>query len=70
MSVNFSHCNASWSYTDFAKFRQMIAEQVGIPLKEMIGHGGGKGWDMYWHDPICLFFKFTRRRREFNANRK
>jgi len=37
MGLDFSHCNASWSYDGFDRFRQKLAKEVGIDLDSMEG---------------------------------
>ena len=31
MGIDFSHCEAHWAYSGFARIRQRLAEQVGLP---------------------------------------
>lgn len=45
MGVDFSHCDAHWSYSGFNFFRTKIAKDIGIDLKSMIGYGGDTIWD-------------------------
>lgn len=40
MGLNFSHCEAWWSYSAFHKFRKRLAEEIGIDLEQMEGFGG------------------------------
>lgn len=37
MGLNFSHCEAQWSYSGFHCFRKRLAKEVGIDLDEMQG---------------------------------
>lgn len=30
MGIDFSHCDASWAYSGFARFRDKLAAQVGL----------------------------------------
>lgn len=34
-----------WTYSGFMRFREKLAEQIGINLKDMKGFGGEKSWD-------------------------
>ncbi|MDA8205200.1 MAG: hypothetical protein M0Z36_03960 [Thermaerobacter sp.] len=51
MGLDFSHCDASWSYTNFHEFRSELAEMVGIDLSTMEGFGGTRSFDEL-HDDI------------------
>ena len=51
MGLDFSHCDAHWSYGGFHAFRCRIADEIGINLDEMEGFGGSKSWDEV-NDPI------------------
>lgn len=42
----------SWSYGGFGRFREKIAEDIGIILHEMEGFGGIKPWKDPEDDPI------------------
>jgi hypothetical protein len=44
MGIDFTHCDAHWSYGGFNRFRFRIAQSVGIDLGEMQGFGGSKPW--------------------------
>lgn len=37
MGIDFSHCEAHWSYSGFGHFRKMVAETAGIKLSDMYG---------------------------------
>jgi len=37
MGLDFSHCNAHWSYSGFSKFRARIAKEIRITLGKMEG---------------------------------
>lgn len=37
MGIDFSHCNAHWSYGNFHNFRRKLASQIGINLDLMDG---------------------------------
>jgi len=37
MGIDFSHCNARWSYGGFNSFRQRLAKEIGMNLEEMDG---------------------------------
>lgn len=55
MGIQFSHCDASWSYGGFDRFRHHLAEQIGIDLDKMQGFNhrriGVIPWDQV-NDPI------------------
>lgn len=44
MGLNFSHSDAQWSYSGFARFRERLAQEIGLELKKMQGFGGTKLW--------------------------
>jgi hypothetical protein len=35
MGLNFTQCNAQWSYSGFMDFRIKLAKEIGINLREM-----------------------------------
>ena len=37
MGLDFSHCEAHWSYSGFNRFRARLAKEIGIVLEEMRG---------------------------------
>lgn len=37
MGLDFSHCNAQWSYSGFNTFRRMVAKSCGFCLDDMEG---------------------------------
>jgi hypothetical protein len=37
MGLDFSHTNAQWSYSGFMRFRERLAEEIGIDLNKMEG---------------------------------
>ena len=45
MGLNFSHTEASWSYSGFDKFRHRLAQEVEIDLDMMDGFGGDIPFD-------------------------
>jgi hypothetical protein len=51
MGLDFSHCDAYWSYSGFNRFRERLANQIGFSLGEMVGFGGKREWDTV-HDDI------------------
>ena len=52
MGVEFSHCDAHWSYGGFHAFRAELAAMVGISdLSTMEGFGGARSFDTL-HDDI------------------
>jgi len=45
MGLDFSHCDAHWSYLGFHRFRRRIAKAIGVDLDEMSIFGSeGKPW--------------------------
>ncbi|MFT8709786.1 MAG: hypothetical protein ABF820_10185 [Sporolactobacillus sp.] len=40
LGLNFSHCDAHWSYGLFHQFREMLASAIGMDLNQMEGFGG------------------------------
>jgi len=40
MGLNFSHCEARWSYSGFNRFRDRLANELGFSIYEMRGFGG------------------------------
>lgn len=51
MGLDFSHCDAHWSYSGFHRFRCKLAKEIGIDLDSMKGFGGKISWDKI-KDPI------------------
>lgn len=51
MGIDFSHCEAHWSYGGFNSARTRLAATVDIVLGEMQGFGGSIPWDKF-DDPI------------------
>ena len=41
MGIDFSHCEAHWSYSGFMNFRTKLATQAGIALNCMSGFASG-----------------------------
>ena len=44
MGLDFSHSDASWSYSGFCRFRAKLANEIGIDLLSMRGFGGTNLW--------------------------
>ncbi len=40
MGLDFTHCEAHWSYSDFHDFRKRLAASIGMNLDDMEGFGG------------------------------
>ena len=53
MGIDFSHCDAHWSYGGFMRFRIKVAAAIGIDLDTMAGFNGTNSWDAI-KDPIVL----------------
>jgi hypothetical protein len=53
MGLEFSHCDACWSYSSFNTFRQRLASEAGIRLWRMQGYRGNADWDSIY-DPIVI----------------
>ena len=52
MGIDFTHCNAHWSYGGFHFFRRRLASEIGINIDEMAGFlVNGNPWDVI-KDPI------------------
>lgn len=55
MGLSFSHGSAQWAYSGFNRFRERLAQQIGLDLNEMQGYTeppeAGKSWDKI-KDPI------------------
>ena len=45
MGIDFTHCDASWSYGNFHRARVRLAETIGIKMDEMLGFGGNQEWN-------------------------
>ena len=46
MGLNFKQSNAQWSYSGFMSFRERLASEIGLTLREMDGFkDGGNSWD-------------------------
>lgn len=59
MGLNFMMCiyssteaDPSWSYGGFGRFREKIADSIGIKLSDMQGFGGETPWKNPKEDPI------------------
>lgn len=37
MGLDFSHCEAHWSYSGFMDFRKRLASEIGVDLEKMNG---------------------------------
>ena len=72
MGIDFSHCDARWSYSGFNRFRTILASCVGIDLDSM--EGFERDWDnphaprtesIKWEeiaqgeDPICILLNHS-----------
>ena len=44
MGIDFSNCDASWSYSGFYRFRKRLAAAAGFDLTQMDGFEGHKPW--------------------------
>lgn len=51
MGLDFSHCDAHWSYSGFHFFRKRLAAEIRVELDEMAGFGGTGDWSKV-KDPI------------------
>jgi hypothetical protein len=52
MGLDFSHCEASWAYSGFMRFRVKLAKEIGIDLIKMQGFtDNGLSWAKI-KDPI------------------
>ena len=40
MGIDFSYCGAHWAYSGFNRFRERIAGETGINLRDMEGFSG------------------------------
>lgn len=40
MGLDFTHCEARWSYSSFNNFRRKLAACIGMNLDDMQGFGG------------------------------
>ncbi|MCO7175469.1 hypothetical protein ACFP7A_06370 [Sporolactobacillus kofuensis] len=40
IGLNFSHCDAYWTYGLFHVFRRMLAAEIGMDLNQMAGFSG------------------------------
>jgi hypothetical protein len=41
----FTAKTASWSYSGFNRFRELVASKAGISLDSMVGFGGQMAWE-------------------------
>lgn len=54
MGIDFSHCDARWSYSGFMRFRTKLASSIGVTLGDMEGFSDqnpGREWSTI-DDPI------------------
>jgi xanthine dehydrogenase molybdopterin-binding subunit B len=58
MGIDFSHGGAHWGYGGFYRFRQCVADEIGINLDEMEGFGGTTPWKGI-RDPICFLLNHS-----------
>ena len=61
MGIQFSHCKASWSYSGFMRFRERLAESIGMQLRKMPGFRDNQeefAWEDY-DDPIIPFLNHS-----------
>lgn len=54
MGLDFSHCNANWSYSGFDDFRHKIANEIKMNLDEMEGFGGERKFSDFNDDIVPL----------------
>lgn len=54
MGLDFTHCEARWSYGSFNNFRRKLAECIGMNLDAMQGFGGDIPFENYDDDIIPL----------------
>lgn len=52
MGLDFSHCDAHWAYSGFARFRDKLAKQVGILDYDQISSTNDPRFDKIKKDPI------------------
>jgi hypothetical protein len=58
MGLNFSHCDAHWSYGLFHEFRELLASEIGMNLNQMEGFGGTIPFTDF-DDPIIPFLEHS-----------
>ncbi|MFD0587662.1 hypothetical protein ACFQZE_06580 [Paenibacillus sp. GCM10027627] len=54
MGLDFSHCEARWSYSGFNNFRKKLANELGFNLNEMQGFGGSRKFNEIKDDIVYL----------------
>jgi len=54
MGLDFDMCDAHWSYSGFARFRERLADEIGVTLGDMEGFGGTRSWDEVHDDIVPL----------------
>lgn len=67
MGLDFTHCEAHWSYSGFHNFRQRLWDQLhkeySIPTDDLIGmygFGGDTSWDLFpADDPMRVFMNHS-----------
>lgn len=59
MGIDFSHCNASWSYSGFHRFRCRLAEVVHLTLEDYNGYGEKKDWPTSEEEPLVSLFNHS-----------
>lgn len=68
MGIDFSHCDASWSYNGFSSMRTALAKHVGITLENMkgfsesaiVGRGlPGEDWPEVEDEPLVLLLNHS-----------
>lgn len=59
MGLDFSHCNANWSYSGFHHFRKKIAMTIGVDLPKMEGFGGDIQFNRLHYHPLQILLNHS-----------
>ncbi len=59
MGIDFSHCEASWAYSGFHRFRTRLAAQVGLLRFDEIQDTNDKRFEIIKNDPIRFLLQHS-----------
>lgn len=59
MGLNVTHGCWDGAYSSFGRFREALAEQVGLKLPDMVGFGGKMPWDLLRPDPLWVLLNHS-----------
>lgn len=54
MGIDFSHCDAHWAYSGFARFRKRIADEIGFPDYDSVSDTNDPRFAAIKKDPLVF----------------